>query len=179
MDKKQKKVLFEMIYEEVSAVVDQMLLEQEEPKDEEPPPDEEDGSEGGDAPIEAEEPPAPKVELGMSPSIGGAGSVPVSPTAPEVPETKTEQQTPAQPAAPLEPPENVLQKTATNFFNELPASKNQPDPVQYLLNVAKQQIQDNYENIDDALPLVTLLAQDKNQDVKDVAKRLATFILCV
>ena len=178
MDKKQKKVLFEMIYEEVSAVVDQMLLEQEEPKDEEPPPDEEDGSEGGDAPIEAEEPPAPKVELGMSPSIGGTASVPVSPTA-ETPTAQTEQQAPAQPAAPLEPPENILQKTATNFFNELPASKNQPDPVQYLLNVAKQQIQDNYENIDDALPLVTLLAQDKNQDVKDVAKRLATFILCV
>ena len=74
---------------------------------------------------------------------------------------------------------DIISKWVTIFFNELPVSKNQPDPVQYLLNVAKQQIQDNYENIDDALPLVTLLAQDKNQDVRDVAKRLATFILCV
>jgi len=176
MDKNQKKVLFEMIYKEVSAFVDQMLLEQEEPKDE-PPPDEEDDSEGEAPSVQPEEPPAPKVELGMSPSVEGAPSVPVSPTAPA--DAQTEQQSPAQPAAPLEQPENILQKTATIFFNELPASKNQPDPVQYLLNVAKQQIQDNYENIDDALPLVTLLAQDKNQDVRDVAKRLATFILCV
>jgi len=175
MDKQQKRILFEIIYKEVSSVVEQILMEQEEPKDE-PPPDDA-GAPDEKPPEETPAPEAPKVELGMSPPTAGGTSVPVSPTASVEP--APEQKAPETPPAPLEPPENILQTTATNFFNELPASKNQPDPVQYLLNVAKQQIQDNYENIDDALPLVTLLAQDKNQDVKDVAKRLATFILCV
>lgn len=175
MDKQQKRILFEIIYKEVSSVVEQILMEQDEPKDE-PPPDVVDAPDETPS-AETPAPEAPKVELGMSPAGAGGTSVPVSPTTPVEP--APEQKAPETPPAPLEPPENILQKTATIFFNELPASKNQPDPVQYLLNVAKQQIQDNYENIDDALPLVTLLAQDKNQDVKDVAKRLATFILCV